>query len=126
MKYLLDTHVALWVLQGEHISDNVLGILDDITSKFYLSLASAWEVAIKISIGKLEYIGGVKAFLDDIRAIGFRLLQIDEQCIELVEKLEFYHRDPFDRLLIASAIATNMPLLTADQHLSEYNVKCIW
>ena len=126
MKYLIDTHVALWVLNGEPISNTAKKILDDITVNIYVSMASAWEVAIKISAGKLKYTGGVRAFLDDIKFNEFILLDITESHVELVEELEYHHRDPFDRLLIASAISEGMVILTADENICKYNVPVAW
>jgi PIN domain nuclease of toxin-antitoxin system len=63
MKYLIDTHVALWILKDESISDKAKKILDDVTAEIFISIASAWEIAIKISSGKLKYSGGVRAFI---------------------------------------------------------------
>ena len=126
MQYLIDTHVALWVLKGEPISDMAKKILDDVTAEIYVSIASAWEIAIKVSVGKLKYDGGVKAFLEDIELNEFKLLDITEQHIVLVEGLEYHHRDPFDRLLIASAKAEGMTMLTADENLHKYDVPFVW
>jgi len=126
VKYLIDTHVALWVLNGEPISNTAKKILDDVTVNIYVSIASAWEVAIKISAGKLKYTGGVRAFLDDIKLNEFILLGITESHVELVEELEYHHRDPFDRLLIASAIAEGMVILTADENIYKYDVPAAW
>ena len=126
MRYLLDTHVALWVLKGEPISDRAKLILDDVSLDVYVSLASAWEVAIKINFGKLKYLGGVRAFLYDINLNGFGLLGVKEAHIEQVEELEYHHRDPFDRILIASAIAEDMTLISADENVQKYKVNWLW
>ena len=126
MRYLIDTHVALWVLTGEPLSDKVKKILDDVTAEIYVSIVSAWEIAIKISAGKLKYTGGVKAFLEDIKLNEFKLLDITESHIVLVEGLEYHHRDPFDRLLIASAKTEGMTLLTADENIHKYDVLSMW
>ena len=126
MRYLIDTHVALWVFMGEPISETAKDILDDVTAEVYVSIASAWEVAIKVSAGKLKYAGGVRAFLNDIKMNYFKLLDIKESHIELVEELEYHHRDPFDRLLIAAAKTNGMTILTADENIHKYNVPCAW
>ena len=126
MRYLIDTHVALWVLKGEPISDKAKEILDDVTTKVFVSIASAWEIAIKISTGKLKYSGGVRAFLNDIKLNEFELLGIEESHIELAEGLEYHHRDPFDRLLIASAIANDMIFISSDENVPKYSVKWLW
>ena len=126
MSYLIDTHVALWVLKGEPISEAAKSILDDVTAEVFVSMASAWEIAIKVSTGKLKYVGGVKAFLDDVKLNEFKLLGIEESHVELVEKLEYHHRDPFDRLLIATAIAEDMTFLSSDENVAKYDVKYLW
>ena len=126
MGYLLDTHVALWVLKGEPVSEKAKEILDDVTVKIYVSIASAWEIAIKLSTGKLKYAGGVRSFLEDIKSNDFILLGVEEAHIELVEELEYHHRDPFDRLLIASAITENMTFISADENVPKYELKWLW
>jgi len=126
MRYLLDTHVVLWVLQGAPISGIAKNIMDDVTSEVYVSIASAWEVAIKVGAGKLKYAGGVRAFLDDIALNEFNLLGIQEPHVEMVEKLTNHHRDPFDRLLIATAMTEGMTILTADENIQQYNVLWAW
>jgi PIN domain nuclease of toxin-antitoxin system len=126
MKYLIDTHVALWVLKGEPLSAASKEILDDVTAEVYVSMASAWEIAIKVSNGKLKYTGGVKAFLSDVKLNEFKIINIKESHIALVESLEYHHRDPFDRLLIATAKAENMIILTADENIHKYDVFFVW
>jgi len=126
MRYLIDTHVALWVLKGEPISEAAKSILDDVTAEIFVSIASAWEIAIKVSTGKLKYTGGVRAFLDDISLNEFKLLSVEEPYIELVEELEYHHRDPFDRLLISSAIVEDMTIITTDENVPKYDVKWLW
>ena len=126
MRYLIDTHVALWVLKGEPISEAAKSILNDVATEVFVSMASAWEIAIKVSIGKLKYTGGVKAFLDDIKLNEFKLLAVERSHVEQVEKLEYHHRDPFDRLLIATAIAEGMTFISADENIPNYKVKWLW
>ncbi|MDR3210356.1 MAG: type II toxin-antitoxin system VapC family toxin [Planctomycetota bacterium] len=126
MRYLIDTPVALWILKGEPISDKAKAIIDDVTAEVFVSIASAWEIAIKLSLGKLKYDGGVRAFLADVRLNEFQLLGVEEKHIKQVENLEYHHRDPFDRLLIAVAIAEDMTFLSADKNVPNYAVKWLW
>jgi PIN domain nuclease of toxin-antitoxin system len=114
------------VLKGEPISENAKRILDDVSAEIYISLVSAWEIAIKVSIGKLKYTGGVKAFLDDVKMNEFRLLDINESHIKLVEELEYHHRDPFDRLLVAAAKENGMTILTTDENIYKYGIPFLW
>jgi PIN domain nuclease of toxin-antitoxin system len=126
MRYLIDTHVALWVLKGEPLPEAAKSILDDVTAEVFVSIASAWEIAIKVSTGKLTYAGGVRSFLDDIKLNEFKLLGVEESHIEQIEELRYHHRDPFDRLLIAAAIAEDMIFISADENVSKYAVKWLW
>ena len=126
MRYLIDTHVALWVLKGEPISEAAKKVLDDVNAEVFVSMASAWEIDIKISTGKLKYTGGVRAFLDDIKLNEFKLLDIEQSHIELIEHLEYHHRDPFDRLLIATAKSKGMTILTTDENIYKYDIHYLW
>ncbi|MDR1558213.1 MAG: type II toxin-antitoxin system VapC family toxin [Clostridiales bacterium] len=126
MRYLIDTHVALWILKGEPISDKAMAIVEDVTAEVFVSIASAWEIAIKIGLGKLKYDDGVSAFFDDVKLNDFRILSVEEAHIEQIEALEYHHRDPFDRLLIATAIAEDMTFISADENVPKYDVKWLW
>ena len=92
----------------------------------FVSIVSVWEFSIKISLNKLVFNGKTQGFLDLINNNGFELLAIDKKYILELEKLSFIHRDPFDRLLIATAISEKMYLVTADANIQKYPVNCIW
>ncbi|MDR1709905.1 MAG: type II toxin-antitoxin system VapC family toxin [Candidatus Accumulibacter sp.] len=126
MRYLLDTHVALWIFQEkERLSASALAALDDLSSDLCVSLASVWEIAIKISIGKLDFAGGVSGFLETIKDNDIGLVNISSEHLRIVETLPLLHRDPFDRLLIATALADGMTLVTADENILKYDVSHI-
>jgi PIN domain nuclease of toxin-antitoxin system len=127
MKLLLDTHAAIWFLNGdERLSETAKrAILDPLRQKF-VSMASVWEIAIKISLQKLTFAGNVRGFLDLIAANGFDLLQINIDHILELEKLAFFHRDPFDRLLISTAIAEDMHIVSVDSNFKLYPVNRVW
>jgi PIN domain nuclease of toxin-antitoxin system len=128
MNLLLDTHTALWLFnEHEKLSAKVKSLLIDETNALYISVASAWEVAIKTGLGKLmNFKGGVKMFLSAADRYAIGLLAIMPHHIELVEALPFIHRDPFDRLLIAAATAEKMTIITADTNIRKYDVPFIW
>ena len=128
MKLLLDTHVAIWWMhKPEKLSTKVKALLMDDTNTLYVSLVSAWEVAIKASIGKLpEFEGGVKAFLAEMEKNPIVFLPVEKQHVAMVETLPFHHRDPFDRLLVATAMLENMSILTADENIFKYDVPSVW
>ena len=126
MKYLLDTHTILWFFDSsEKLSKKALDAIVDLHNKKYVSIVTAWELTIKISLGKLKFDGGVENFFSKIEENGFELLPIKEEHLRQVEILPLLHRDPFDRLLIASAVSEGMNLITADTNIHKYNVPCI-
>ncbi|MDR3212508.1 MAG: type II toxin-antitoxin system VapC family toxin [Azoarcus sp.] len=128
MKLLLDTHTALWLFnEHEKLPGKVKDCLLDEGNTLHISVVSAWEVAIKTSLGKLSgFNGGVRTFLSAIGQFPIDLLAVMPRHVELVESLPFLHRDPFDRLLVAAAITENMTLLTADPHIHKYAVAWMW
>lgn len=127
MKYLLDTHTVLWFFDDvEKLSETVLGAILDLANDKFISIASAWELAIKINLGKLVFEGGVAHFFTVVEENGFELLPIKEGHIKRLEPLPFLHRDPFDRILVASAMIEDMCLLTADANIRLYDVASLW
>jgi PIN domain nuclease of toxin-antitoxin system len=128
MKLLLDTHTALWwVNEHEKLSLTARTLLSDDSHSRHVSIVSAWEVAIKASLGKLyDFDGGVSAFLAEMEYNPVTLLSITTQHVKMVETLPFIHRDPFDRLLVATAKVENMTILTADENIQKYDVSSVW
>ena len=121
MKYLLDTHIVLWLaINSPKLTEKHKKILLDDSNIKYVSFASCWEVAIKVSLNKLDLQGGVNEFFRIIEENGFELLQVTKDYLGTVEKLPFYHRDPFDRMLVATAISDGLTLVTADARIKEY------
>jgi PIN domain nuclease of toxin-antitoxin system len=127
MKLLLDTHVIIWWADEYHkISDNAHKLLGN-KHELYVSIVSAWEVAIKTSRNAVPDLkGGVKAFLSKISELPLVLLPISPRCLEIVETLPFIHRDPFDRMLVATAMAEGMTILTVDENIHKYDVSTVW
>jgi PIN domain nuclease of toxin-antitoxin system len=127
MDYLLDTHAVLWYLNGDtFLSNSARGVIEDPRYIKYVSMVSVWEVGIKICIGKLEFPENTRGFLHQIKKNGFALLPITENYIIQTETLPLIHRDPFDRLLIATAITEQMTFITADKNIAHYEVSQIW
>ena len=128
MKLLLDTHTALWwINKHEKLSRTVKAMLLDRANTLHVSVVSAWEVAIKTSLGKLpQFDGGVKTFLATVEKMPVDMLPITVRHLEIVETLPFIHRDPFDRLLVATAKAEGMTILTADENIHQYDVSWSW
>ena len=127
MKYLLDTHVLLWGLGNEEkLSKEAFRIIRDRANKKFVSIASAWEVAIKISTGKLDFDGGISEFFRMIDDNGLILFPIKREYMRIVETLPLLHRDPFDRLLVSSALVEGLTIITADEDIHKYDVQWVW
>jgi PIN domain nuclease of toxin-antitoxin system len=127
MDLLLDTHSLIWFLNGdEKLSDKAKSVIEDSSNSKIVSIASIWEIAIKISLDKFRFPKGFKHFLDMVEDNGFEILPITfEHALEL-STLEFIHRDPFDRLLIAQCKSDNLVIVTKDDNIKRYNIKTIW
>jgi PIN domain nuclease of toxin-antitoxin system len=128
MDYLLDTHTVLWFFNGDKtsLSETAKNIIQDQNNTKYVSMASVWETCIKISIGKLVFPQNTNGFVNQIQKNGFTLLPINVNHIEAVEQLPHIHRDPFDRLLVATSIVEQMGILSCDNNIKLYPVNCIW
>ena len=127
MKYLLDTHTALWLFEGNaRLSQKAKNIIFDAKNEIYVSIASAWEVAVKVSLNKLDFDGGSELFLSAAKINEIAVLEIKGDSLKIVEQLPYIHRDPFDRLLIATAIFENMAIITIDGNIHKYDVSWVW
>jgi len=123
MKLLLDTHVFLWFIMGSALlSADTRALIEDEKNRKFISVASLWEIAIKSSIGKLSLSAPFDQLIPQQLSLnGFELLQIEISHLAAVTTLPFHHRDPFDRLLIAQALAENMPIVSSDSAFDVYN-----
>ena len=129
MKHLLDTHAAIWALLGndEKLSVNAKNIIADRKVELAVSIASAWEIAIKISKGgKIADLSGVAVFIDKLRENGIEFLGVTDEEVRIVESLPFIHNDPFDRIIIATAKNYGITLVSADENVRKYDVACVW
>lgn len=128
MKYLLDTHVLLWIITNDSkLSLKAKTIYLDPENDIYFSLAGVWEMAIKSSLGKLSLSKQLDKFIDEhIKGNNIEILKIEVPHVVRVENLPFHHRDPFDRLMISQAIVENLPLMSADRVLDAYPIKRVW
>ena len=121
-RLLLDTHVVLWWLTGAALDADVHGMIQDPDNVVLVSVASAWEVAIKQSLGKLE---PPEDFADAAVAEGLTLLGIELAHVRAVRDLPHHHRDPFDRMLVAQAQVEQLVLVTRDARLGQYDVRTL-
>lgn len=127
MKYLLDTHVWLWILESPtQIATPVRAALET-ADELVLSVASVWEIAIKVKLGKLVLQGGAEAARREIvAASGARELMIASEHALAAADLPPLHRDPFDRMLVAQAMLEGLVLVTADEAIRQYGTPIQW
>ena len=127
MRYLIDTHILIWALTGEKkFSKKVQQILTDKKNEIVVSVVSEWEIAIKMSVGKLKLATDIRTFISQIEEDSFGNLAIGRAHLFEYINLPLHHRDPFDRLLIAQAKQEQMTLITADKVFQLYDVPVIW
>jgi len=128
VKFLLDTHTLLWaVLSPTSLSRKAAKVIVDETNLVLVSAASAWEIATKVRIGKLPGAEILeKNFLDVMEDAGYTLLPIDAADALRAGRLTGEHRDPFDRMIAAQAIARDIPVLSNDTRLDTFDLRRIW
>jgi PIN domain nuclease of toxin-antitoxin system len=128
VKLLLDTHALLWaVLSPASLSHAASALISDESNVILVSAASAWEIATKVRIGKLPGAERFEQeFLDVMEDAGYTLLPIDAESALRAGRLAGEHRDPFDRMIAAQALAEDIPVLSADLKLDTFGIRRIW
>jgi len=125
--YLLDTHAAIWFLNDEdNLSQMARQIILDASNRKYISSASVWELSIKTGTGKLKFSGNSAGFVRAARNNDFFIIPVKLGYYTVLEGLPLIHRDPFDRILIATAIVEKMTIITADTNIARYGVPHVW
>jgi len=128
VKLLLDTQCWLWwFAQPEKLNENVIEQIADETNEVWFSVASVWEMGIKVSIGKLPLPEQIDGYVSTrMTQLGARSLEITASHALRVATLPLHHRDPFDRMLIAQAQIEEMTLVSADSTFHQYEVSLLW
>jgi PIN domain nuclease of toxin-antitoxin system len=128
MKLLIDTCTFLWIAsESPRLSRTAAAAFLDLDNERYLSASSAWEIAIKYSIGRLPLPEKPDIFVPRVRsASGIAALEIDEESALYAGRLPGLHADPFDRMLIAQAVVHGMTILTPDPAIEQYAVRVLW
>jgi PIN domain nuclease of toxin-antitoxin system len=123
-RLLLDTHVLIWSLASpERLASPARAAIEAATNTVYVSVASPWELAIKLAIGRLTLRPDLAAWLPNaIAAARFTVLPITLEHVLILEQLPLHHRDPFDRLLIAQAQVEQLTIVTADPLFELYGI----
>lgn len=127
MILLIDTHALIWFLNGDKaISQEGKKAIENPKYEKCVSMASIWEIAVKMSLGKLQFAKGLIGLAQLIEHNGFKLLPVTFDHALKVASLKFIHRDPFDRMLVAQAITDKLVIVTKDTNIQQYKVKTIW
>lgn len=126
--YLLDTHAFLWfVADDPRLSTTAREVMENSESELLLSMASAWEIAIKLSLGRLELGAAFGAFMaEHLERNAIKVLPIRVDHVERVVNLPFHHRDPFDRLIVAQALVDGVSVIGTDRLFDAYGVGRVW
>ncbi len=128
--YLLDTHTFLWMADSsDRLGSNALSLILDPNNELILSIASVWEIAIKVSLtnSKLYLPEPFDVFIPNQLALkSLRLLNFKIAHTNIVATLPFHHRDPFDRMLIAQAMVEGVPIISVDSLFDTYSVTRLW
>lgn len=128
MRFLLDTHVFLWWISDDaRLSVAARGIISDPENDLFLSAASGWEIAVKAGLGRLKLPDDLESFIaEQLAANAIHPLPVHMRHALHTRILPEYHRDPFDRLLIAQARLESIPILSADPLIARYPVEVVW
>jgi PIN domain nuclease of toxin-antitoxin system len=129
VRALLDTHSFLWWVsaRGSNLSPKAADVIGDAENEILFSAASAWEIAIKASAGRLRLPSRPERYVPArVRRHGFRVLPVDLEHALRVARLPRIHGDPFDRLLVAQAMSEGIPLVSSDPAIGRYDVEVIW
>jgi len=127
MNLLIDTHAVIWfITKDSRLPDTTLRLIESPDNNCFVSIASLWEMAIKFSLGRLNLNAELDKVFNIISETGFELLPITTTQILLNAELPFHHSDPFDRILIAQAIAENLKIVSKDGQFQNYPINLVW
>lgn len=128
MTVLLDTHTFLWFVAGDpKLSADARRLIEDTANRVLLSTASLWEIVVKASIGKLPLSRRFPELIEhDVQGNDIQVLHITIGHLAALSTLPVHHRDPFDRLIIAQAVAESLPVISADKTFDRYPVGRLW
>ena len=128
MKLLLDTHSFLWFHTNDpQLSSTAQALIADPANEVFVSPASFWEIAIKVSIGKYPLtVPFEQFFTQGIELNDFTILPVEIRHAAVLSSLPMHHKDPFDRMIISQSIAAQIPVVSVDVALDPYGVTRLW
>jgi PIN domain nuclease of toxin-antitoxin system len=128
MRLLLDTHAFLWFIEGSpNLSGVAKGAIENRENQRFLSIASLWEIAIKVSVGKLALDMTLTELVErEVYGNAIEIMTIRSEHLDQLAKLPFHHKDPFDRLMISQSLVESLPVVTRDSAFELYPVQMLW
>jgi len=127
MAFLLDTHTFIWFINGDRsLPETAINDIKNVKYKCFISIASIWEIAIKANLNKLELKSDFDKIIDLLAYNEIEILPITFEHIQMPNNLEFHHKDPFDRIIIAQGIAEQLTIITKDESFKKYDVSVQW
>ncbi|MEX0966542.1 MAG: type II toxin-antitoxin system VapC family toxin [Bacteroidia bacterium] len=127
MNLLLDTHTVIWFFENDRqLSSTARELLEEPSNEAFISIASFWEMAIKVNLRKLTLQKPLEETIKHILQKDFQLLPIKVEHTILVSRLPLHHRDPFDRILVAQSLSENLKFISKDSIFPEYGAERVW
>ena len=127
MRILLDTQAFIWFVENDkQLPSMVKKELEDSDQTIFVSIASLWEMTIKISLNKLHISCNIEEMINEVYRNGFEFLPILPMHIIKLSTLEYLHRDPFDRIIIAQGLSEDLAIVSSDKVFDEYRINRIW
>lgn len=127
MRILIDTQAFIWFVEDDkQLPEEIKTKLEDLDNSIIISIASLWEMTIKMSLGKLHLGCNIEEMIEKVNQNGFEVLPILPEHIIRLSKLDYFHRDPFDRIIISQGLSENMVIVSSDKAFDEYGVKRAW
>jgi PIN domain nuclease of toxin-antitoxin system len=127
MAYLLDTHTFLWFVSGDNqLPEKAKKVIEDMQQACFLSVASLWEITIKLQNQKLELGVSLKELFEFIERNQIEIIPVNMEHLLLLSNLPMHHNDPFDRLIVCQSISEGLVLISKDKQLKYYPVELLW
>lgn len=124
--FLLDTHAFIWLSENDsNLPDNLRDMID-VADRVYLSIASLWEIAIKLNLGKLSLQRNYETIEGELKSSDILILPISFVDTLQISRLPLHHRDPFDRMLIAQAMNRSLIVISRDTKFDAYPIQRLW
>lgn len=127
MELLLDTHAFIWFIDGDNsLPEKAVDAIKEINNECFISVASLWEIAIKLSLKKIELKSDFNKINNFLADNDIDILPITFEHLQKLLELPYYHRDPFDRIIISQGISENLTIVTKDKEFESYTERILW